>query len=71
MLELLFIPIGWIYLWIRYRSSAKVKSALQNHFDDEYYIAGAFLFYSLLLVSLGVSVFALILVTIYRAIIDL
>lgn len=71
MTELLLIPIGWIYLWIRHRSSAKVKSALQKDFDNQYYIAGAFIFWRILLIIFITGVIALILSTIYRTIIDL
>ncbi|MHB1278852.1 MAG: hypothetical protein ACYC1Q_10685 [Bacteroidia bacterium] len=70
MTELLLIPMGWIYLWVRYRSSAKVKSALQKDFDNQHYIAGAFVFWRILLISFMIGVFALILSTIYRTIID-
>lgn len=70
MTELLFIPIGWIYLWIRYRNADKVKTALQKDFDNHFYLAGAFVFWRILLIGFIIGVFALILVTLYRTIID-
>lgn len=41
--EILFSPIGWLYLWIRYRNRDKIKKELQDKYDNEYYIAGAHL----------------------------
>jgi hypothetical protein len=57
--SILYIPIGYLYLWLRYRKKEKVKKVLNEEYDDRYYNAGAELvigtFGKILLVLLFVS----------------
>ena len=37
---LLFIPIGFVYLWLRYRNKARVKETLAKEYENSYVNAG-------------------------------
>ena len=39
--DILYYPIGWLYLWLRYRNKKKIKEVLKNEYDNQYYDAGA------------------------------
>lgn len=39
--SILYIPIGYLYLWLRYRKKEKVKKVLSEEYDNRYYYAGA------------------------------
>ena len=39
--DILYYPIGWLYLWLRYRNKEKIKEVLKNEYDNQYYDAGA------------------------------
>lgn len=39
--SILYIPIGYFYLWLRYRKKEKVKKVLNEKYDNRYYYAGA------------------------------
>lgn len=39
--DILYYPIGWLYLWFRYRNKEKIKEVLKNEYDNQYYDAGA------------------------------
>ncbi|MEM5564320.1 hypothetical protein WNY78_04365 [Psychroserpens sp. AS72] len=54
---ILYYPIGWIYLWIRYRNKEKIKSILAEKYEDSYHNAGA----QLVLSTFGKLLFALLL----------
>ncbi|RMB61044.1 hypothetical protein EAX61_06090 [Dokdonia sinensis] len=66
--ELLYPFFGWMYLWVRYRDSAKIKNVLEKEFDGSYYDCGAikmlqvfgYLFISLLIVFLVSVVYSTI-----------
>lgn len=38
---LLFIPLGFAYLWLRYRNQAKVKETLAKEYENSYANAGS------------------------------
>ncbi|PTX61675.1 hypothetical protein C8N46_104319 [Kordia periserrulae] len=40
-LHLIYMFIGFLYLWIRYRDRKKVASAKKELYDDSYSVAGA------------------------------
>ena len=39
--SLLYWPIGWLYLWIRYRNTEKVQEVLLYKYENNYGVAGA------------------------------
>ena len=41
MADLLYIPLGFIYLWLRYRNKGKVKKILEEEYENSYYYVGA------------------------------
>ena len=42
MLEsnIIFYPIGWMYLWIRYRNKETIEKVLLEKYDKSYSVAG-------------------------------
>jgi hypothetical protein len=65
---ILYWPIGWLYLWFRYRTKAKVSKALIEKYENKYEVAGALLLWkSFGLVFLSL-VFLLILAAIFATI---
>ena len=72
MMCIIVYPIGWLYLWIRYRHKEKVKDALHKKYDGSYYNAGVLLmtsFFGIVLITL-LSLFLLAVIgrSIYDAI---
>ena len=39
--SILYYPIGYAYLWLRFRNKKKVKTALNEKYNNSYYEAGA------------------------------
>lgn len=37
----LYIPIGFLYLWIRYRKKERMRKILEEEYEGSYYYAGA------------------------------
>ncbi len=61
--SLLYYPIGWIYLWVRYRNRKKVKEVLIDKYDDQYNIAGGEIAMSIFgIVLIGILLFFLIVI---------
>ncbi len=69
--SILYYPIGWLYLWIKYRNKEKVKEVLQDKYDGKYYFAGAQLTLSIFGKILLILLVLFILVVIGRTIYDL
>ena len=42
MLEsnIIFYPIGWMYLWIRYRNEETIEKVLIEKYEESYSVAG-------------------------------
>ena len=38
--NLIYYPIGWLYIWIRYRKKSLVKNALIEKYENSYSVAG-------------------------------
>lgn len=38
--RILFYPLGWIYLWIRYRNKETIEKVLVEKYEDSYSVAG-------------------------------
>lgn len=72
-MRLLYISIGFIYLWLRYQKKEKVHKILNEEYDNDYYYAGAELalgtFGVILLILLSVFLIVFIGRTIYDLII--
>lgn len=54
--KLIFFPIGFLYLWIRYRNSEKVAEIKREHYENSYSVAGSILVLS----GFGVVLFVLL-----------
>jgi hypothetical protein len=37
---ILYYPVGWLYLWIRYRNKEKIKLVLEEDYENSYHFAG-------------------------------
>ena len=68
--DILYFPIGWIYLWIRYRNKEKIKQVLKEDYEDSYYVAGAQLVWSAFGILLFTILIIFLLVVIGRALFD-
>ena len=38
--NIIFYPIGWMYLWIRYRNKETIEKVLLEKYDKSYSVAG-------------------------------
>jgi 3-deoxy-D-manno-octulosonic-acid transferase len=38
--SILYYPVGFLYLWIRYRNKEKIKKVLKEKYNSSYYEAG-------------------------------
>ena len=36
----LYYPLGWLYLWVRYRKKEKVKKVLKEDYDEDIIMQG-------------------------------
>ena len=43
MSYIIFYPIGWMYLWIRYRNKETIEKVLVEKYEDSYRVAGTLL----------------------------
>ena len=59
--SVLYYPIGFLYLWIRYRNKERVKKVLHEKYDGAYYLAGASIFLNVVGVILTALIIALLL----------
>jgi hypothetical protein len=60
--NLLCIPIGFVYLWLRYRKQAQVKAALVRKYEDSYANAGSEVVTNIIAAVLILLIFGLIVV---------
>lgn len=63
-LRLIYFPIGFLYLWIRYRNGEKVAEAKKEKYENSYAVAGA----TLLVSAVGVVFFIVLSVFLIGAI---
>lgn len=63
-LRLIYFPIGFLYLWIRYRNREKVAEVKKEKYENSYAIAGA----TLVLSGFGVILFILLSIFLIAAI---
>jgi hypothetical protein len=38
--DIIFYPLGWIYLWIRYRNKETIEKVLLEKYEKSYSVAG-------------------------------
>ncbi len=38
--DIIFYPLGWIYLWIRYRNKETIEKVLLEKYEESYSVAG-------------------------------
>ncbi len=69
--SILYYPIGWLYLWLRYRNKNKVEAILKEKYESEYYIAGTQLVWSTFGIVLFILLSLFLIAVIGRAIYDL
>lgn len=69
--SILYYPIGWLYLWIKYRNKKKIQEILQDKYDGKYYVAGAQLTVSIFGIILLMLLLLFLLIVIGRTIYDL
>lgn len=55
--NLIYFPVGWLYVWIRYRNKNIIKNVLIEKYENSYSVAGA------LVVFKTFGIFFLILIT--------
>ena len=68
LLRIPLTPLGWLYLWIRYRSKDQVKIHLNRDYDNSYGLAGSFVFWRILIISFLILLLAFIGVALYSMI---
>ena len=54
--KLIFFPVGFLYLWIRYRNREKVAEIKKEYYENSYSVAGSILVMS----GFGVVLFVLL-----------
>jgi hypothetical protein len=69
--SIIYYPVGWLYLWIRYRNKNKVKTILKEKYDNSYYTAGALLMWKTFGILLFMLIVLFLLTVIGRTIYDL
>ncbi len=52
--NLLLTPVGFVYLWLRYRNQVQVKEALAKEYGSSYANAGSAVFTNIL-VAVGIA----------------
>ena len=58
--NLLFIPIGFAYLWLRYRNQVRVRETLAKEYENSYANMGrAFVLNTIAAIGIGLAVGAL------------
>ena len=62
--SVLYFPIGWIYLWTRYRNKNRIEQVLLEKYENSYYVAGVLLIWK----SFGIVFLFLVFVLICTAI---
>nr|WP_321223218.1 hypothetical protein [uncultured Psychroserpens sp.] len=69
--EILYYPIGWFYLWIRYRNKEKITSILDKNYDGSYHTTGAQIVLSTFAKLFFVLLLLMLLVVIARALYEM
>lgn len=46
--KIIYFPIGWCYLWLRYRNNQKIKIVLEEKYHGDYQNAGSDIFPTLM-----------------------
>lgn len=70
--SILYAPVGFLLLWVRYRNKEKVKNILEKEYEGSYGVAGAWFLgkaFGILLFSL-LSIFIVVIIgrTLYDSI---
>lgn len=63
--RLIYFPIGFLYLWIRYRNREKVAKAKKEYYENSYVTAGATLLLSVIGVLFFVALAAILIIVLY------
>ncbi|MEM6721000.1 MAG: hypothetical protein AAF611_16840 [Bacteroidota bacterium] len=63
-IRLIYIPVGFLYLWIRYRNGEKVAEAKKEKYENSYSTAGA----TLVVSTVGVVFFIVLSIILIGAI---
>ncbi len=69
--DLIYIFVGWSYLWIRYRNKKTIAYILNEKYDGDYRYVGAELLLSAFGIFLIIILGAFLIIVIGRAIYDL
>ena len=69
--NIVYIFIGWVYLWIRYRNKNKVNDILNNKYEGNYLFVGAELILSIFGILLIILLITFLIIIIGRFIYDL
>lgn len=64
---IILYPLGWVYLWLRYRNREKVAKILTQEYGNSYYAAGLYIIFK----TFGIVFICLLLLLIITCIISI